>query len=311
VAGGPLRLLRRRSEFSARGPIPPWWRRPGVLAVVGLLVVGGGLAASGSVIGLVSSRAVRATTLEVRAMALPASLTEWRAACGVWGIRCARSEEPPALAVEAVAEALRGHGYEVSPARCGTSARIDPGTTLAAVNRHESQCTTTTTVAGGELTIAAWDHVPSGFGGAGFDLGRTALVIEWDGEGTERLLVAEPGLEAARFGDVRMTPEELDALPAPLGAAECVGFDADGCQGYETTLEGPGSERGLVEAWAERLVDAEFLVTAFDCSPGGELVVCGLSAEKAREGLEMTRIIVRIDLDTSEPGRARAHLFTG
>ncbi len=308
-----MRLLRRRSEFSARGPIAPWWRRPGVLAVVGLLVVGGTLTASEGVSGLISSRQVRETTAAVRTMPLPAVLTEWQAACGIYGIRCAQSAEPPAVTVDAVAAVLRELGHEVEPARCGTEARIDPGTTLASKPRHESQCTTTTSVGGGELTVAAWDYVPSllfGAVDAGLTLGRTALVVEWDLAGTERLLVAEPGFDEARFGDVRITPEEIAALPGALADAECTGYDADGCLGYEAVLDGPGDGRELIETWADTLLEAGFLVTSFECDADESRRLCLLGAEGGRAGGEATRIGVWIDLDPEVAGRAMAQVST-
>ncbi|NLF03811.1 MAG: hypothetical protein GX593_02200 [Actinomycetales bacterium] len=300
-----MRLLKRRSEYSARGPVPPWWRRPGVLAVVGLLVVGGALTASEGVRGLISSREVRATTVAVRQMPLPASLTEWQAACGIYGIRCAQSADAPEVAVEAVADVLRQMGHEVEAARCGTEARIDLGTTLASVVRHESQCTVVTEVPGGSLTVAAWDYVPPlmfGADGDGLELDRTALVVEWDSAGTERLLVAEPGLDEARFGDVRITAEEIAALPGALAGAECTGTDADGCIGWETELEGPGEGRDLVEHWARQLLAEEFLVTSFECDLEGS-GACSLGAVAGRGAGEATMLGVSLALAADDHSR--------
>jgi len=284
-----------------------------MLAVVGLLVVGGALTASGTVVGLISTRQVREVTAAVRAMPLPDSLTEWQAACGTYGIRCAQSAEPPAAAVDAVAAVLRELGHDVEPARCGTEARIDPGTTLAAVTRHGSQCTTTTAVVGGELTVAAWDYLPSlmfGTADSGLALGRTALVVEWDLAGTERLLVAQPGLAEARFGDVRITAEEIAALPGALAGAECTGSDVDGCLGWETRLEGPGDGRELVESWAEELLDADFLVTSFECDPDETRRVCTLTAVRGRGAGEAALTGVSIGLDPVEVGQASVIVST-
>ena len=305
-------LLRRRSEFSARGPIAPWWRRPGVLAVVGLLVVGGALTASGTVVGLIASRQVREVTAAVRAMPLPDSFAEWTGACGLYGIRCAQSGESPQAVVEAVAAVLRELGHDVDAARCGTEARIDPGTTLSGVQRHESQCTTTTPVTGGVLTVAAWDFVPpaAGDGREGLALGRTAVVVEWDSGGVERLLQSQPGLTEARFGDVRITPEEIAALPGEMAEAECVSSDADGCLVYEVVLEGPGERRELLEARAAELLDAGFLVTTFECHSVEVERECRIYAESGREGGELTRIGMFLVVDRERPGQAKATFFT-
>lgn len=300
-----------RSTFKARGPVPPWWRRPGVLAVVALLVVGTGLASYDAVTGLVASREVREVSHGVRAMPLPESFEEWQAACGTYGLRCARTELAPAEAVEAIADVLRQLGHELEPARCGADARVDPGTTLVSVPRHDSQCTTTTSVAGGELTVAAWDHVPAVISsGEPFALGRTAVVVEWDAEGTDHLLVAEPGLEAARFADVRITAEEVAELPGALAEAECTGEDADGCLAWATTLVGPGDGRALVEAWARELGDAGFLVVSLECDPDPERRLCSLLATRGRGAGEATQLGVWIDLDATQEGHAFATVST-
>ena len=121
-----MQLLRRRSAFSARGPIPPWWRRPGVLAVVGLLVVGAGLAASDSVVSLFETRHVRETTAAVRQLPLPSGMTAWAPACGLYGMKCAQTDLGSANAVEAVADLVRQTGLELPAARCGDGQGPDP-----------------------------------------------------------------------------------------------------------------------------------------------------------------------------------------
>lgn len=302
-----MRLLRSRpDQYSARGPVPPWWRRPGVLAVVGLLVVGGALTASAGVVGLVSSREVRETTAVVRRVPLPDGLTEWAAACGIYGLRCARSAEPPEAAVEAFASLLRESGHDVAPARCGVEADVPLGTTLAAVPRHESQCTTTTSVRGGRLTLAAWDHLPTDDGA--LDLGVTAFVVEWDSQGTELLLEAEPGLAEERFADERITADEVAALPGELARLECDAYDDDGCMVWRGTLGGPGEGRALLEAWARELLDAGILVTQFDC-PEGDGLTCGLSANAGRGDGEATLLGVRLDVDGESRSLVRASAF--
>jgi len=283
-----------------------------VLAVVGLLAVGGILASVEGVQTLVSSRQVREVTTALRNLPLPPAISDWSSACGTYGVVCARSDEPPQVAAEIMAERLRELGHEVEPVRCGDGARIDPGTTLATYSRHESQCTTTTDVPGGVLTVAAWDFVPASTRAPdeGMPVGTTAVVVEWDSEGTEQLFQAEPEAVEARFGDVRITPEELAALPSPLSEAECLASDVDGCQSYEAVVEGPGEHRELVEAWAGRLFEAGFLLTTVECSAEAGEGPCRINAELGRAGGETTRIFVGIVVDRDSPGIARAMIFT-
>lgn len=297
-------MLSRR-EFRARGPLPPWWRRPGVLAVVGLLVVGAGLALAEGIGTMLAGRQVRDLTLQVRGMELPRGLEDWSSACGFYGVRCARSAESPELAVRAMAAAVRELGHEVSPVACGAAARVEPGTTLAATSRHDRQCVVTTEVSGGVLTVAAWDYLPpSGPGrGAGIELGATALVVEWDVPGRDRLVATEPGRMEARFADVRLSAAELAALPGALADAECTGRDEDGCLGHEAVLDGPGEGRELVETWARRLEGAGFLLSVISCETASS---CHLAAELGRPDGELTRIGVSISVLAERPGTARA-----
>lgn len=297
-------MLRRR-EFRARGPLPPWWRRPGVVAVVGLLVVGAGLALWEVAGTMLAGRQVREVTLEVRGMALPGELEEWSSACGFYGVRCASSPEPPERAAQQMVDGLRELGHELSEVACGPAARIETGTTFASMTRHDSQCTATVDVNGVSLTVAAWDFLPSSPPGPadGIELGRTAVVVEWDAVGRDRLVATEPRRMEDRFADVRITPEEVAALPGALAGAECVGHDEEGCLGYETELEGPGEGRDLLEAWARELDGAGFLLTAFACQPQS---TCSLSAELGRADGELTRIGVSIVVAATDPARASA-----
>lgn len=281
-----------------------------MLGVVGVLLVGGGLAASEDVRALISSREVHRWTLAMRAVELPEGFEEWGAACGFYGMRCAGTQEPPLAAVETMAERLRESGLELPPARCGQDAQIDPGTTLAAVDRADSQCTTSTELGGARVTVAAWDHQPAVFGGEALPLGRTALVVEWDTAGVEKLLQAEPKLAETRFADVRITPEEIAALPGALADVECIDTDVDGCLGYEGRLEGPGQGPALVEHWAREVLAAEFLVIEWACHPDHALEVCGFTAEKGRAGGELTRLTLAVSY-ADGPDSLGVRLFTG
>lgn len=304
-------MLSRRREFAARGPVPPWWRRPAVLVVVGLLVVGGGLAASEGVNVLLASQQVRETSAAVERIELPDGFEEWPAACGDFGLRCAATDQPPQVAVDAMATRLAELGHDVEAARCGEQAQIEQGTRLATLPRHDTQCATTTQVRGGVLTVAAWDYLPPFGSGAGdgLELGRTAVVVEWDATGTDLLTSAEPQRVEARFADVPVTPAEIEELPGALSRSECVSENEEGCQLYEVTLEGPDSGRMLLEAWAGELLDAHFLVTSFSCDEDGP-AICSLVAETGRSGGERSSITVSIDVDAEERNRATARVFT-
>ena len=282
-----------------------------MLGVVGVLLVGGGLAASEEVATILATREVRAVSQSVRQLPLPAGFEEWTAACGMFGLRCAQTTQSPAQAVEALAAELRGLGLELEPVRCGEGARVDPGTSLAGVVRHERQCTATAPEREPALTVAAWDVVPPGpfSAGAAFELGLTALVVEWDSVGTDELLRAEPRLAEERFADDRLTKAEIMALPGAFALAECAGEDADGCVGWEVELEGPGERRDLLEAWGRELLGAGFLVMNFECERDRPEAGCTLYAEAGREGVS-SRTGLRIDLSPETPETGRALIFT-
>ena len=277
----------------------------------GLRVVGGGLAASEGVDVLLASQQVRETSAAVERIDLPDGFEEWPGACGDFGLRCAATHESPEVAVDAMSARLVELGHDVDPARCGTAARIDPGTTLATFPRHDSQCATTTEVRGGALTVAAWNYVPPfGSGGDdGLELGRTAVVVEWDAAGTDLLTRAEPQRVEARFADVPITPAEVERLPGAFSQAECTSENEEGCQLYEVAFEGPGEGRALLEVRAGELLDAGFLVTSFVCGEDGP-GICSLIAESGRSGGERSRITVSIAVDRDERSLATARIFT-